>query len=264
MRQNSHQDNITLPIYKLFQDKRYNTIPKKPFYPPSNSGFTLIELLIVVGIIGILGGIAGANYVDALHRADKALCQKNLRTVYHALLSYKVDYGSFPPADGVADTRSRTDSTAWACGPAANGYWSGVSLLLSELDYCAEDALYCPALKRSHNHHIDAYDSCSNSAIADKTVPQWQYLRFAYNNAAIDVGGSKGGEFDIEHLSDKDVWLVRCLHVDVGQFDPERAIPFPFFVKDDEENPKVSWYGEFELTLQGDIRLRAVQPKRSR
>ena len=76
------------------------------------------------------------------------------------------------------------------------------------------------------------------------------------------VGGSIGGEQNIDNFAEKDVWLVRCLHVDVKQFDPDRSVPFPFFVEEDDENPNIAWYGEFELTSQGKIQLRAVQPRR--
>ncbi len=226
---------------------------------PGNRGFTLIEILIVVAIIGVLSAIVSANYFEAVDRTDRAACQQNLRTVYSALQSYRLDYNRFPPGDGLADIRSRTDLTTFGCGPAANGYWSGVSLLLTELGYCSEDSLYCPALRRAHNTPIPAYAASSQSGFSGKQIPQWRYLRFAYNSAATDAGGYNGGEQNIEKDLDDDIWLVRCLHLDIGQFDKERHIPFPFRVRTDEENPARSWYGEFELTLQGTIRLRPVE-----
>ncbi|MEW6238682.1 MAG: type II secretion system protein [Candidatus Omnitrophota bacterium] len=221
-------------------------------------GFTLIELLIAVAIIGVLAAIVSANYVLSIERADAAACQENLRTVFTALQSYRLDYNRFPPADGAADVHSQSNHTAWGCGPSANGYWSGVSLLLSELGYCSEEALYCPALKRAHSRRIEAYPTCDGSSLAGKTVPQWRFLRFAYNNAAADAGGSNGGENNIETEWKSEVWLVRCLHLDISEFDKERAIRFPFRIKQDEKNPNRTWYGEFELTVLGTIRLRPV------
>ena len=225
-------------------------------------GFTLVEILLVVAIIGVLSAIVSANYFEAVERADKAACQQNLHTVYSALQSYRLDYNRFPPGDGLADIRSHPDLTVFGCGPAANGYWSGVSLLLTELGYCSEDSLYCPALRRAHHTPVPAYSTSGQSGFSGKQIPQWRYLRFAYNSAATDSGGYEGGEQNIEKDLDADIWLVRCLHLDIGQFDKERDIPFPFRVKIDEENPACSWYGEFELTLQGAIRLRPVERRK--
>ena len=221
-------------------------------------GFTLIEVLIVVAIIGILAAVMTANYREGIERATAAACQQNLKTVFTALSSYRVDYNHYPPADGVADVKPRPDRTAFKCGPAANGYWSGVSLLLVEHGYCPEESLYCPALKRMYDRSIETYPSCSDSEFAGKSVPQWRFLRFAYNNAAADVGGLEGGENNIEKDAE-DVWLLRCLHLNIGEFDKDRHIRFPFRVKRDDENAEWTWYGEFEISVQGHIRLRPVE-----
>lgn len=245
-----------IPVNPKVRSKRIHHTRTAP------DGFTLIELLIVVAIIGILAAIVGGNYVEAIQRADTAACQQNLRAVHTALLAYRADYNRFPPADGIADTRPRPDATSWSCGPAANGYWSGVSLLLSQGNYCSENSLYCPALRRTHNQPVEAYSACGDSAFAGKTVPVWRYLRFAYNNAATDVGGPAGGEHNIERDWGTDVWLVRCLNIDVSSFDPERTISFPFRFDADEERPGHVWFGEFELTVHGSIRERKVQLKK--
>lgn len=228
----------------------------------SHTGFTLIELLIVVAVIGILASIVGANYFDAMQRAEKAACQQNLRSIHTALMSYRLDYGKFPLADGTADTVSRPDATGWACGPAANGYWSGISLLLAEKGYCSPESLYCPALKRTHAQAIDAFPTCSGTNLAGKSVPQWRFLRYAYNYAAQDAGGASGGSHDVEKEWGPDVWMVRCLHLDIGQFDPQRAVRFPFRLENEKDNDNSIWYGEFEMNVHGQIRPRPVQPMR--
>ena len=222
-------------------------------------GFTLIELLVVVTIIGVLATIVSSNYVQSVERADRAACQQNLRTIHTALNSYRLDYNRFPPADGIADVIPHPDKTEWGCGPSANGYWSGVPLLLVTYGYCSESSLYCPALKRKYNHRIEAWSNCSDTEFAGKDVPQWRFLRYAYNAAATDVGGYEGGDNNIEKDWNNDVWLVRCLNVDVGQYYPDREIQFPLRMERDEDNPNLIWYGEFELTLHGTIRERAVQ-----
>ena len=151
------------------------------------------------------------------------------------------------------------NQTEWGCGPAANGYWSGVSLLLTKNGYCQENSLYCPLLQRKHSQSIPAYPTCSNTTISKKNIPQWYYLRYAYNSAALDAGGVTGGENDIDTDWKKEVWLVRCLHLNVSEFDPERNIPFPLHIEPDEDHPERNWYGEFELTVLGEIKQRRVE-----
>ncbi len=226
---------------------------------PSCHGFTLIELLVVVAVVGILAAIAIGNYRQSLTRADRALGKSNLRTIHTALLSYRTDYNRYPLADCLSDTVAHPDKTSWGCGPAANGYWCGISLLLAELDYCPAEALFDPGLKRAHQYPIEAYASCSDSSFGGKSVPEWQFFRFAYNNAAADVGGANGGEHNIEENPDADVWLVRSANVDSGEFDKERAFRFPYLIRFDSERPGMAWWGELELTLGGRIREREVQ-----
>lgn len=229
----------------------------------SNQGqtraFTLIELLIVVAIIGIVSGMLTANYQQALQRADRAATQHNLHTLHTALSSYRLDYGRFPLADCLADSQPRPEDTAWGCGPAANGYWCGVPLVLAELGYCPADALYDPALRRRFDFAIQAYDACEGSSFTNRLVPQWRYLRYAYNAAAIDSGGYEGGEANIESEWQENIWLVRSLHLDVGAFDPERAVSFPYRFEKNEEDGFSIWRGEYELTVLGDIQSRLVK-----
>lgn len=224
--------------------------------------FTLIELLVVVSVLGILTTIVGINYRNALHKADAAACQQNLRTIFNALQSYRLDYNHFPPADGVAGTQPHPDKTEFGCGPAANGFWSGVSLLLVKHEYCTEDCFYCPALKRRYQNRIEAWPGCQESEWVGKHPPQWQFLRFAYNTAATDAGAYDGGESNIDRNDRPDVWLVRCLHLDIGQYNEDRDIPFPFYIERDEENPGLAWWGEYELTLHGKIHLRPVEQRK--
>ncbi len=229
-------------------------------------GFTLIELLIAVAIIGILASIISANMRDAIRRADDVACKANLHSLFVAMHAYRSDYNGFPLADGVADTKPQPEITAWGCGPSANGYWSGVPIILSELGYCSESCLYCPALKRQNNHLIEAHSSCGESSFSGNEVPQWRFLRYAYNRTALDTGGPEH-ESEAIGLSNidkntKDAWLARCMHVDVGKFYRERDIRFPHRIEIDANQPDLARFGEHEITINGNIRERAVQLKR--
>jgi prepilin-type N-terminal cleavage/methylation domain-containing protein len=225
-----------------------------------SQGFTLIELLIVVAILGILTALVGNNYLEALNRANQSACRQNLKTVFTALQSYRLDYGKFPPADGIADTQPHPAETAYGCGPAANGYWSGVSWLLVKYDYCSAGSLFCPTLKQKYNRLVAAYPTCRSSALEGKEVPQWHFLRYAYNGAAADAGGSIGGEQNVEKDWSRRVWLARCLHLDIAQFDPERAVPFPLRLHPQEDGAEGFLPGEHELTVLGDVRERVLHP----
>lgn len=229
-------------------------------------GFTLIELLVVVAIIGILASILSANMSDSLRRADDAACKANLHSLFVAMHAYRLDYNQFPLADGVADTKPQPEKTGWGCGPAANGYWSGVPITLAKLGYCSESCLYCPALKRQNGHLIEAHSSCGDSSFSGKEVPQWRFLRYAYNRTAQETGGPDH-ESEAIGLSNidrntKDAWLASCMHVDVGQYYREREIRFPHRIEIDAERPDLARFGEYEVTINGNIRERAVQLKR--
>ncbi len=223
-------------------------------------------MLVVVAIIGILAAIVTANMMDAIRRADDGACKENLHSLFTAMHSYRLDYNSFPLADGVADTVSRPEKTSWGCGPSANGYWTGVPMSLAELGYCSESCLYCPALKRQNKQYIEAYSNCGDSSFSGKGVPQWQFLRYAYNRAAMDTGGptheSEAIGLSNVDKSTKDVWLVRCMHIDVGEYHRDRDIRFPHMIEIDDERTDLAHYGEYEITVNGNIRERAVQLKK--
>ena len=56
-----------------------------------NQGFTLIELLIVIGIIGILTGLAVFNFSQARERARDVQRKSDIKQVQNALEMYKND-----------------------------------------------------------------------------------------------------------------------------------------------------------------------------
>ncbi len=180
--------------------------------------FTLIELLIVVAILSILAVVAVPNFQHATRRTNHARCLSNLRTLGTALQMYRVDYNTFPPADGVAGDEPSRNDTDVGNGPAANGSWDAVPWILRELGYVNDrDVFYCPVLRSRHKH-------------------RYQNFRYAYNSSAVDTGGHAGGANNIFYDSGK-VWIARCLWVPPeASFNPGADVKFPHGEEHKKEN----------------------------
>jgi prepilin-type N-terminal cleavage/methylation domain-containing protein len=65
----------------------------------SRGGFTLVELLVVIGIIGMVSAIAVPTIFGAVASARNAKTKVEVDMLHTALMNYKNEYGSFPPAN---------------------------------------------------------------------------------------------------------------------------------------------------------------------
>jgi prepilin-type N-terminal cleavage/methylation domain-containing protein len=63
------------------------------------SGFTLVELLAVIMIIALLAGLVTPAVMRAMSSARTAAVKAEIDLLHMALVNYKNEYGSFPPAD---------------------------------------------------------------------------------------------------------------------------------------------------------------------
>lgn len=193
-------------------------------------GFTLIELLIVVSIISILTLIAVPNVSLAKRRANQARCASNLKAICYALYAYKLDLNRFPPADGIAGLDESAARTEAGNGPAANGSWDGVPRSLIRLGYLVTDEyLFCPVYRERYR------------------APRVQRFRYAYNNSAIDTGGTSGAPDNMDKDS-HDIWYARCLWVPPEMsFHPgEQDVTYPHGEEHEKENALMS-NGRVEL-----------------
>ncbi len=64
----------------------------------NKQGFTLIELLIVIGIIGILAGVAVTSYVGTMLKADRSEAYTNLESLKLLEEQYFAELSAFAPA----------------------------------------------------------------------------------------------------------------------------------------------------------------------
>jgi type II secretory pathway pseudopilin PulG len=196
--------------------------------------FTLIELLVVFVIIAILTVIGFYNFVLATDRARQVECASRLKTISYALYAYNLDHGNYPLADGMAGNEPTPLRTDFGNGPAGNGYWNGISLLLVQNGYIKDPSvLYCPALEKRYRHRRD-------------------HLRYAYNASTADAGGYAGGQNNIATDS-HDIWMVRCLWVHPDTTGARRgvAVHFPHGLDREKENVLYS-NGRVELRPGGE------------
>jgi prepilin-type N-terminal cleavage/methylation domain-containing protein len=68
-----------------------NTVAAEP-------GFTLVELLVVIGIIGLLAALTTPVVLRTVSKARNAAIKSEIDMLHMALMNYKNEYGSFPPA----------------------------------------------------------------------------------------------------------------------------------------------------------------------
>jgi prepilin-type N-terminal cleavage/methylation domain-containing protein len=81
---------------------------KKDVHRPG--GFTLVEIMIVVGIIGLLVGIALPNFIKSRASSQQNACINNMRQINSAVEQWAMENGQAP---GAAAPALATDLTPY-------------------------------------------------------------------------------------------------------------------------------------------------------
>jgi len=71
---------------------------------PARGGFTLVELLVVIAIIALLAALVTPVVMQAQVSARNAAIKAEIDMLHMAIMNYKNEYGSFPPAISTTGT----------------------------------------------------------------------------------------------------------------------------------------------------------------
>jgi general secretion pathway protein G len=71
---------------------------KNKSFIEKKKGFTLLEILIVMGLIGILVGLAIPHYTTSTKRAKEAVLKEDLFQLRKFINQYYTDKGKYPPS----------------------------------------------------------------------------------------------------------------------------------------------------------------------
>ena len=75
-------------------------------------GFTLVELLVVIGIIAVLVALLTPVVMQSLTKSRNAAIKAEIDMLHMAIMNYKNEYGSFPPAFAAGINVSGTDAAS--------------------------------------------------------------------------------------------------------------------------------------------------------